>query len=271
MSQSVSKKALARYIDGIKEILLSLNSHDRLIVFPIDNAASDNSERLLEFDFSKFNKFEQLPFYEELKTLPDSTIDSFAPPFRRKNDKELERSKMETKRVQLYVQKAGVFIEDYLNRSYSSRIKKDNLGLNTDLIFSLSHVPTQFRKDTEDFDFGGDNFSTTNIVVIFSDMINDTKGGYNFNKGYGIELEEGDHALNNLKRNGKIPDFSNSAVIVIGKATSGNVQTDNALRNIESFWRVYFSKAYANAKEPIVYDRLDAVHDIKSHLNNVTK
>jgi hypothetical protein len=84
--------------------------------------------------------------------------------------------------------------------------------------------------------------NTKNIIIIFSDMLNESHN-LNFRK---INLTDSkiNDIITSLKSKDYIPDLTGSDVYVIG------IRADNPtrLKQVEKFWRLYFSYANANLK-----------------------
>ncbi|HEY9047559.1 MAG TPA: hypothetical protein VIN08_16750 [Ohtaekwangia sp.] len=95
-------------------------------------------------------------------------------------------------------------------------------------------------RDAEDFVLGKIRLKSENIIVLLSDMIQDSRE-YNFNKKQGITPEQATTCLDGLKKTNGIPDLTGCKVFAIGATGRNSAQIDN----IHSFWTEYFKHTNA--------------------------
>lgn len=95
-------------------------------------------------------------------------------------------------------------------------------------------------RDMEDFVLGKIRLKSENVIILLSDMIQDSRE-YNFNKKHGIPSEQITPLLDGLKKFNSIPDLSGCKIFAIGATGKTSAQIDN----IRSFWTEYFKQTNA--------------------------
>ena len=220
-SGSLSEQTLHRYIEIISsDVLGHLGEKDRLVVLPIDEGAKTQAVKLV-FDDLADKKFSySTDGYTHAR-------DSLA------------------MRLKLYTQQTGPVIAAELLRQKTAREK---FTYYSDIFSALEQAsslmeqndPDTFWAGVERFLTGKKRIVSTNVLILFSDMIQET-AETTFAGPEGPTAEQSRTVLERLKSAGRIPNFQGCKVFVNGRTGKSNVQVDN----IQNFWTQYFKDAGA--------------------------
>lgn len=220
-SASSSKDVLNEYIKIISyDIIPNMKPFDCLTVIPIDEGSKKIPVKLIHEDFTdmKFNKNS-----DGFTHAQDSIL----------------------KRLEDYRGKLIPKVDEILKLQHKERRK---FTYNTDLIGAIEQVynlldinKIKHWERAANFIVGKPTYIPENIIVILSDMIQDSEE-YSFNNRIGIGEKKGDEIIEELKANNLIADLNSSNVFVIGSTGKNSQQIDN----IKDFWQKYFKKSNAN-------------------------
>ncbi len=220
-SGSLSEKTLNDYIDIIgNDLMKNLNQYDRLIVLPIDEGSLREPVKLINEDMSKMN-------------------------FTKHSDGFTHSQDSITKRIHNYVITRCDFIRSTLKYQKDSR---KHFADQTNIVGAIQQSKNLFEINDEDdllkgagrFVSGKNLIITENIVVLFSDMINESEDA-NFSNRIPSSEKEIDNLLLKLKNEGKIPNLKDIKVFVNGRTGKSNQQVER----IQRFWEKYFEIADA--------------------------
>ncbi len=222
-SGSLSEQTLQRYVDIIStEVFRQLGEKDRLVVLPIDEGAKMEAVKLVYEDLAGKQFSFQTDGYAHAR---DSVI----------------------MRLRNYSSQTGPTIAAQLMREKAQREKYTYY---TDIFAALDQAATLVERNeaTDSFWSGVDRFIrgkkkivSTNLIILFSDMIQESKG-VTFAGPEGCTPEQARSVLDSLRATNHIPDLRGCTVFVNGRTGKTNVQVDN----IQSFWSQYFKAAGAN-------------------------
>ena len=120
--------------------------------------------------------------------------------------------------------------------------------------------PDNFWKGFERFITGKKMVVSTNIIILFSDMIQETPET-NFAGPEGCTPDEARFTIDKLRAFNRIPNLHECKVFVNGRTGKSNQQVDN----IKNFWSQYFKEA---GSDLVAYD-YDAGHEIDSYLTQL--
>ena len=216
-SGSLSEKTLNDYIHTISyDLLRNMDQYDRLIVLPIDEGAKIEAVKLINEDFTE----KKFSFQSDGFTHAQDSI---------------------IKRINIYVQNEAPRISETLKRQKELRKK---FTTRTDIISALKQAKNLMEENNEDsflkqvgrFASGKNKMVTENIIVLFSDMINES---YDCSFEHMEKFSGKDVAMliNKLEGNNKVPDLKNTKVFVCGRTGRNNAQ----IETIENFWRQFFN------------------------------
>lgn len=223
-SASTSDAVLDNYVHVVNETILSnLKPYDCLIVVPIDEGSKMQPVKL---------------FY---KDLADTT-------FRNATDGFAHADDSLNLRFKNYVREAAPMIEKELKEQ---KIKRKRYTYHTDIIGALQQTTNLIEfnskqgmgKDIKDFVLGHVKLKSENIIVILSDMIQDSDG-LAFGSKKGVTGEQTEIYLNKLVKESRIPELNWCKVFAIGATGKNSIQIDN----INFFWRKYFERTNAELK-----------------------
>jgi hypothetical protein len=221
-SASNREKSLDRYINIINDHILSnMGEFDCLTVVPIDEGSKIEPVKLIFKDFA------------------DSTFKKQSDGFAHANDS----LKM---RLQEFV---GNFKPFVIRELKQQKIIRNKYTHYTDIFGAIHQLPNliDFNQDrgnlkqVEDFVIGRIHLKSENIIVLLSDMIQDSKE-YSFNSNKGVSEKMSQKILSDLENKSKIPDLKDCSIFVIGATGHNNQQIDN----IEAFWKKYFELTNSN-------------------------
>lgn len=216
-SASNNDQVLERYINIINETILeNMNTYDCLTVMPIDEGSKMKPVKLI------------------LKDLADTS-------FKKQTDGFAHAADSLKKRFQEFVKDYQPFIAAKLKQERLARAEYTKF---TDILGAIHQTtnllefnrPGDKLKLAEDFVMGKTRLISQNVIVVLSDMIQDSNE-YSFNTSKGITEKQSQSYIDELTKTGKIPDLSDCQIFVIGATGKNPAQIDN----IKSFWTRYFS------------------------------
>ncbi len=134
---------------------------------------------------------------------------------------------------------------------YNERIKRREYTQYTDIIGAMQQVPdlielkrkTNAWKESWNFVVGKTTYKSDNILVILSDMIQDSRE-FTLNTKRGISEKRSSFYLNQLVKGKKIPDLNNCKVFAIGSTGRNTIQIDNNT----AFWKEYFKLTHGELR-----------------------
>ncbi len=97
------------------------------------------------------------------------------------------------------------------------------------------NVNNSTKKKIWDFINGRPQYKVENVIVVLSDMIQESPE-CSFNNKIGISSRKSRLYIQGLKQQGRIPDLKNCKLYVIGTTGKSSRQIDN----IANFWKDYF-------------------------------
>jgi hypothetical protein len=241
-SGSLSEETLHRYIEIIStDVVRRLGEKDRLTVLPIDEGAKTEAVKLV---------------YEDLTNKRFSfNTDGYA-----------HAADSLAMRLRKFADKTGPEIASKLLREKVAREKYTTF---TDIFSALEQTttllehnqPDNFWNGIERFITGKKRIMSTNVIVLFSDMIQESSET-SFAGLEGCTPDEARFAIDKLRAFNRIPDLHGCTIFVNGRTGISNLQVDN----IKNFWTQYFKETGA---ELVAYD-YDAGPEINSYLTQRT-
>ncbi len=256
LSGSVGEENKGAYVNAIKLILRNMGTHDRLLVYPIDEGAYTNPVKIVYEDFMNSNANYGITF----QNIPDS----IKPPFTRKGDGITKKEEKRRQRIDRYVETIGPLIESRLDSIYHARSKFSSYS---NILWALLNCRDELelidREEAEAFSLEP-KIVPYNYIIFLSDMIHEDKE-YNFNRKKGILEEDRHEILTGLLDKSRIPDLNGANVIILGKGPGAQVKSEAAIDEIEKFWEIYFSPEYANARL-YLYRGIDKIDEIPRFL-----
>ncbi|MEM7368713.1 MAG: hypothetical protein AAF587_08915 [Bacteroidota bacterium] len=218
-SGSIGETQLAQYADIITEdIFLALGVYDRLVVLPIDQASRIEPIKI---------------FYEDLQQQV----------FTRAGDGLTHAQDSLDHRKQRYLLlRSGQVGKSILEH----RQERSSFADMTDIFSALEEV-ARLQESTsldpwgkvQNFMHSKPNIQLENIFIIFSDMIHESED-YSLDNNH--EPSYYQHILTELEAANRIPNLTNSKVLVHGRTGKTTQQVENLLR----FWTAYFRAANAD-------------------------
>ena len=256
LSGSVGEENKGAYVNAIKLILRNMGTHDRLLVYPIDEGAYTNPVKIVYEDFMNSNANYGITF----QNIPDS----IKPPFTRKGDGITKKEEKRRQRIDRYVETIGPLIESRLDSIYNARSKFSSYS---NILWALLNCRDELelidREEAEAFSLEP-KILPYNYIIFLSDMIHEDKE-YNFNRKKGILEEDRNDIFAGLLDKSRIPDLHGANVIILGKGPGAQVKSEAAIDEIEKFWELYFSPEYANARL-YLYRGIDKIDEIPRFL-----
>lgn len=237
-SGSLPEQTLRRYVEVISsEVYSRLGERDRLVVIPIDEGAKTEAVKLV-YDDRVEHKF---TFY----------TDGYA----HAHDSLLLR-------LREYAQAKGPEIASILLRQKTLREKYTYLS---DIFAALEQAaaleeqndPDTFWAGIKRFVTGAKRIESTNVLLIFSDMIQESRE-CSFAAPDSCPPSKVGIILEKLQAENRIPDLHGWKVFVNGRTGKDNEQVEN----IQNFWAQYFKDAGASL---LAYD-YDCGPQITSYL-----
>jgi hypothetical protein len=237
-SGSLSEETLHRYVEIISsDVLQRLGERDRLVVLPIDEGAKTEAVKLYYDDRAEKKFTQQTDGYAHAS---DSLL----------------------MRLKRYAGTTGPVIATQLLREKTLRQKYTYL---TDIFAALEQAsallernePESFWRGVERFVTGKKRMESTNAIILFSDMIQESRET-TFADSNGVSDEKARDVMDKLRAWNRIPDLHGCRVFVNGRTGKNNVQVES----IKNFWTKYFKESGA---ELAAYD-YDAGPQIASFL-----
>jgi hypothetical protein len=247
-SGSVKEDVFKKYEDNIAKAFMSLSANDCFSVYPIDMASVYKNSVIFSLDEGDLSETK----------------------FAKRDDGNFVQDSIKI-RISAYLDSQKQLLLNALDYNYSYRTKQNNLGQGTDLLGAFEQlnqviITDKSKKWYEELVDLEDNFISTNYIIIFSDMLNDTKE-YNFNhwttEGSQAVIQTLDE-LNIKKR--LLSDIAQANVFIYGPT----VYTDNIalFHNVEYFWHEYFKRRGAtvvdyNCDDPKMQKFYDTLNEKK--------
>ncbi len=249
-SKTISNETLEKYITIIEGILPKIGRYDCITIQFIDECSMTKAERVFNLDLSTKNFSDQK---DGMNNEKDSTL--------------ARMKKFLKDSVQASVR----------NIIFAKRLERKDCGNYTDIINALNEATPLLNHNksySTTFDevknsaLGNDNYEYENIIIIFSDMVNENRdrtmdftqmGRYNERK-VADKIEE----LRNLN---KIADLSGCEVFIYGATSTpeAGAFANKQIENCKLFWQTYFSDCGANLK---AYS-FDSEKEIAEYIINV--
>lgn len=234
-SGTIKPETLNIYATTISDnVFMKLSEADRWMLFPIDEGSKIKADHLLEDDMS------QKGFEKGVTSVThrDEEI--------RKKVTEFETQSRDTVFNTVVNQKD-------VRKQYTNMT--DILGALDQISSSLIYDepvsgPTQFW----DAVAGNAEIKTENIIIIFSDMIQESND-LNFQR---VALDESsvNKLIEDLKAKKKIPELKDAKVFICGRTGKDNKMIDG----VKNFWTKFFIEAHADLKI-YDYDSGNAIRD----------
>jgi hypothetical protein len=226
-SRSVSEQTFNFYNKSISEqVFLNLGNYDELSIYPVDKASSYQNS--LIFNESLIGKENEFADPDDGVFVLD-TID-----FKKK----------------LYLNSKKIELEKSLRMVYTVRHKKGGFGEETDLLGALDNLDGLSKRTPssnsglKEYIKDGITFEYRNILIIFSDMINQTSE-FDFATWKTVESEAVIECLDKLIAQQRIPkDLTGWEIFIIGATVHDD--NKNEFNNIRDFWYKYFTRRGAN-------------------------
>lgn len=237
-SGSLSRETLDSYASIITEsIFRNMSEYDRLIVLPIDEGAKTQPVKII---------------YEDLATMK----------FSRSTDGFTHKQDSAVARIHAYVNTRLTALQDEIRKQKELRKQFTRW---TDIVSALEQVqqlmeqPGQgtWWENTLGYFSGKTHLDPDNAIVIFSDMIHESKE-YNFSKFADTASTQFGETLASLQAQHRIASLQGCSVFIDGRTGRNNAQVDN----IKTFWQSYFEQSGANV---LSYD-YDCSRDIEEFL-----
>jgi hypothetical protein len=237
-SGSLSEQTLHLYVETISsDVLRRLGEKDRLVVLPIDEGAKTEAVKLVSEDLAEMRFLYHSDGYAHAK-------DSLR------------------MRLQRYADLTGPRIASQLLREKELRQKYTYLS---DIFAAIEQAaaliernePDSFWEGIRRFVTGRKRIESTNTILIFSDMIQESSE-CSFAGPEGCSPGLADTTLERLRTSNRLPDLTTCTVFVNGRTGDSNFQVES----IKSFWTRYFRESHA---ELAAYD-YDAGSQITSFL-----
>lgn len=220
-SASNTELVLESYISIITETIFpNMRQYDCLVVVPIDEGSKMRPVKIV---------------YEDLVEKQ----------FSRRTDGFAHAGDSLKKRFITYVKETAPKISETLKTQ--KQVRKEYTEY-TDILGAIHQTTNLIEfnaeggtiRDMEDFVLGKIRLKSENVIILLSDMIQDSRE-YNFNKKHGVSPEQTTAFLDGLKKVNSIPDLSGCKVFAIGATGRNSSQIDN----IHSFWTEYFKQTNA--------------------------
>ncbi|PIQ08137.1 MAG: hypothetical protein COW71_13370 [Ignavibacteriales bacterium CG18_big_fil_WC_8_21_14_2_50_31_20] len=230
-SETISAIVFEKYVNIIvSDVVMNLGRYDCISIKFVDECSLSKSERVFSLDLAKMdfsNGRDGLNFAED-------------------------SSKARMKRF------IEVTVSDSLkNILYNKRDERKTCSGYTNIIDALNQSASllnnrkSYSSDLEQFSndaVGNDNYEYENVILLFSDMVNENRERtMNFTEFGTLTQEQIIKKLEVIKKEGKIPNLNNAKVVVYG-ATSTNVSdryANKQIENVKLFWQSFFKKSGA--------------------------
>ncbi|HUI28722.1 MAG TPA: hypothetical protein VLX91_00795 [Candidatus Acidoferrales bacterium] len=237
-SGSLSEQTLHRYIEIISsDILKRLREKDRLVVLPIDEGAKTVAVKLVYEDLAEKKFSFSTDGYAHAKDSLDMRLRQFADQTGKEVASELLRQKT--------IREKYTYYSDIFSAIEQAAVLQEHNEAET------------FWGGVERFITGKKKIVSTNVIILFSDMIQESSET-SFAGDQGCTDAQADSVIGKLRAENRIPDLHGCVIYVNGRTGKSNVQVDN----IKNFWTRYFKEA---GGELVAYD-YDAGAQITSYL-----
>ena len=220
-SASNTELVLESYISIVTETIFpNMKQYDCLVVVPIDEGSKMQPVKIV---------------YEDLVEKQ----------FSRRTDGFAHAGDSLRKRFMNYVNETAPKISETLRTQ--KQVRKEYTEY-TDILGAIHQTTNLIEfnadggtiRDMEDFVLGKIRLKSENVIILLSDMIQDSRE-YNFSKKHGVPPEQITPLLDGLKKLNNIPDLSGCKVFATGATGKNSAQIDN----IHSFWTEYFKQTNA--------------------------
>ena len=220
-SGSLSEETLHRYIEIISSAVLKhLGERDRLVVLPIDEGAKTEAVKLVSADLADMEFSYHTDGYTHAK-------DSLRTRLRR------------------FAEITGPDVESQLLRE---KVLREKFTYLSDIFAAIEQAAGLLERNTTDtfwqglqrFITGRKRIESTNVILIFSDMIQESSE-CSFAGPDGCTPEQAGTILDQLRASNRIPELHGCAVFVNGRTGKSNIQVEN----IKRFWVQYFKETRA--------------------------
>ncbi len=220
-SGSLPEQTLHRYVEIISSNVLGhLGENDRLVVLPIDEGAKTKAVKLVYDDLAEQTFLYHTDGYAHAK---DSLV----------------------LRLHRYAAKTGPDIASQLLRE---KVLRQQFTYYSDIFAALEQAaglmernePESFWAGLRRFVTGTKRTVSTNVILIFSDMIQESSET-SFAGPEGCRPGQEQTVLDNLRAWHRIPDLNGVLVFVNGRTGTSNEQVEN----IKKFWVEYFRETGA--------------------------
>ena len=237
-SGSLSPETLSLYVRTISsDVLRRLGEKDRLVILPIDEGAKTEAVQLVSQDLAEKQFLYHSDGYAHAKDSLRARLLRYADLMEPKISAQLLREKGLR---QDFTYKTDIFAAIEQAAALAEQNEQET-----------------FWEGTRRFVTGRKRVESTNLLLIFSDMVHET-GEVSFAGPEGCTPGMADSTLLDLQASGQLPDLRGWTVFVNGRTGKSNVAVDN----IKRFWVRYFELTHARLA---AYD-YDAGSQIRSFL-----
>ncbi len=235
-SGSLPPETLELYVETISSDVLSrLGENDRLVVLPIDEGAKTKAVKLVSEDLAERDFVYHSDGYAHAKDSLRMRLKRFA----HLTGPQVASQLFQEKGLrQKFTYKSDIFAA----LEQAASLMEENEG-------------DTFWQEVRRFVTGKKRIESTNVLLIFSDMIQES-GDVSFDGPEGCSPGLADSTLTSLRVTNQIPDLRMCTVFVNGRTG----QTNQQVENIRSFWARYFALTHAHLA---AYD-----YDATSHINS---
>lgn len=223
LSQSVDS-SFSEYVSMIEYLITHLKEHDCLIVIPVDGASRTKPTQIIRIDMDKM---------------------SFTDP----GDGVVHSSDSIRMRRESYTRQQAIAIADTLLAFKQSRSSASNFS---DILGCLQGIESLLEQSDTctpgilERIFGEPTYQISNVIVILSDMLQDSPE-------YSLETQSPEEILETLPPN-HIPNLQGAEVILHGLTANSPEMVDR----IEVFWQQYFTQTGAT----VLANQFDASQNI---------
>lgn len=224
-SKTISNETFEKYLNIIEEIIPKLGKLDCITIQFIDECTLTKAERVFNFDLSAKN-------------------------FSCKSDGMNNEKDSVLARVKRFLMDSiQVNIRDII---LTKRLERKDCGNYTDIINALNEATSLLNKSksyTSSFDeikneaLGNENFEYENVLVIFSDMVNENRDKtMDFTQLGKFNEKKIADKIDELHKLNKVPDFSNCSIFVYGATSTpeAGAFANKQIENCKLFWQTYF-------------------------------
>lgn len=222
-SGSTSGDQVLRYASTIaRDVVGLLHEHDAIAVYPIDGGAVTRNGQIVGFDLQRQD-------------------------FADRKDFVTHASEEVQKRITAFLVTAADSVERAVR---SERDHRRRFAGRTDILGALNGLSQHLEHDQPisraaaiwNGAVGQRHVRTQNIIVICSDMINESDAG-DF-EAHTPTVSEADTVVARLRRTGAIPELKDALVFVTGRTGRNAQQVDG----IKAFWVALFREAHADLR-----------------------